>query len=431
MVDKNKVSEFCVNALISEGIEKAESSLLLTRKYELNAEAGTISLIRTTDDVSLSLVGISSEKRASTSLNKTDENSIRDSVKELVELIEAGEPDPAFDIAFEQPSESFSKGPETPDTVLMYTRVKEFLEQCKEKYPNLILEQVIFDHTARQRWYSNSNGVNFDSLRGVYNLSVSFTSKDGADVSSFNYIDISMKDLTSELIDYDGVERIIKQSTEQITTKNVNGSFVGDILVTPECMESFVSTLTGYLTDYPMMTGTSVFKDSLGEAIADERFTLHSRPLSDELAGGYFVTGDGFKAQNSTIIGKGVLKSLLLSLYGSLKTGKEKAVNSGAFYVIEPGETSFDDMVKSVTKGILLCRFSGGQPSSNGDFSGVAKNSYYIEDGRIQYPISETMVAGNLKQMFKEVSSISLERINNGSSVMPWITFSGVTISGK
>ncbi len=431
MVDRSKVSEFCVDTLIGEGVEKAEASLLLTRKYELNAEAGTISLIRTTDDVNLFVMGIDKEKRASTSLNKTDENSVIDSVKELLELIEAGEPDPAFDIALEQPSESFTKGPEKPDTILMYARVKELLEHCKDKYPHLILEQVIFDHTAKQRWYSNSNGVNFDSFRGVYNLSVSFTSKDGADVSSFNYIDISMGDLTSELIDLDGVERIITQSTEQITTKNVDGSFVGDILVTPECMESFVSTLTGYLTDYPMMTGTSIFKDSLGERIADERLSIHSRPVSDELAGGYFFTGDGYKAENSTIIEKGLLKSLLLTLYGSLKVGKEKAVNAGAFYVIEPGETPFDEMVKSVEKGILLCRFSGGQPSSNGDFSGVAKNSYYIENGEIKYPISETMVAGNLKQMFREISGISLERVNNGASIMPWVTFSGVTISGK
>ncbi len=431
MVDRSKVSEFCVNTLVSEGVEKAESSLLLTRKYELNVEAGTISLIRTTDDVSLSLVGIDEDKRGSTSLNKTDEKSINDSVKELLELIAAGEADKAYDISSMQTSEAFSKGPEKPDTDLMYSRMKEFLEYCRSNYPNLILDQVIFDHTARQRWYSNSNGVNFSSSRGAYNFSVSFTSKEGTNVSSFNYIDISMGDLVSALINCDGVERIIKQSTEQISTKNVEGSFLGDILVTPECMDSFVSTLTGYLTDYPMMTGISIFKDSLGDAIADERLSIHSKPLTDELASGYFFTRDGFKAENSTIIEKGVLKSMLLSLYGSRKTGKEKAANSGSCYVIEPGDAGFDEMVKLVDKGILLCRFSGGDPSSNGDFSGVAKNSYYIENGKIQYPISETMVAGNLKQMLKAIKHISKERINNGASITPWITFSGITISGK
>ena len=431
MDDRSKVSEFCVEALIGAGVEKAESTLLLTRKYELNVESGNISLVRTTDDVGLSLTGIKDQRRASTSVNKTDNGSIADSVAELTELIEAGEPDPAYEIASEQPPGVFRKGNEEPDKDLMYIRLKSFLEYCHSNYPTLILEQVIFDHTARKRWYSNSNGVKFHSVRGGYNFDVAFTSKNGTAVSSCNYMGVSMGDLSSELIDCDGVKRLIKQSTEQTVTENLQGNFVGDIVVTPECMGDFVSTITGYLTDYPMMTGTSIFKDALGEKVADERLSLHSMPVSDELAGGYFFTGDGFKAENSTIIDRGVLSSMLLSLYGSRKTGKKKADNSGSFFVIDPGDSSFADMVKSVKRGLLLCRFSGGNPSSNGDFSGVAKNSYYIENGEIKYPVSETMVAGNLKEMLKAVSGISKERVNNGTSVTPWIAFSGVTISGK
>ena len=53
-----------------------------------------------------------------------------------------------------------------------------------------------------------------------------------------------------------------------------------------------------------------------------------------------------------------------------------------------------DDMVADVEKGVLITRFSGGRPSDNGDFSGVAKNSYYIEDGEVKFPLSETMVSG-------------------------------------
>jgi len=61
----------------------------------------------------------------------------------------------------------------------------------------------------------------------------------------------------------------------------------------------------------------------------------------------------------------------------------------------------------------------------------VAKNSYYIEDGEIKYPVSETMIAGNLKDLLKSIKHISRETVNDGGSVFPWITFSGVTISGK
>ena len=78
---------------------------------------------------------------------------------------------------------------------------------------------------------------------------------------------------------------------------------------------------------------------------------------------------------------------------------------------------------------ILLCRFSGGYPSDAGDFSGVAKNSYYIEKGKIKFPIIETMISGNIAQMFMNINNISKETVDFGDSILPWISFDGVTIS--
>jgi PmbA protein len=165
--------------------------------------------------------------------------------------------------------------------------------------------------------------------------------------------------------------------------------------------------------------------------VASEKFTIHSRPTSTEIADGYFITPEGFEAKDSTIIDKGVLKTFMLSLYGANKTKGKRAVNCGGAYIIEPGDKSFQEMVKSVNKGILLCRFSGGNPSANGDMTGVAKNSYYIENGEIKYPISETMISANLYNMFNNIKGISKERVNFGTVVFPWICVSGVTISGK
>jgi PmbA protein len=87
-------------------------------------------------------------------------------------------------------------------------------------------------------------------------------------------------------------------------------------------------------------------------------------------------------------------------------------------------------MVADVKKGILLGRFSGGSPSDNGDFSGVAKNSYLIENGKIARPVGETMIAGNLCSLFKDIRAVSREEINYGSGIMPWILSGNITISG-
>ena len=98
---------------------------------------------------------------------------------------------------------------------------------------------------------------------------------------------------------------------------------------------------------------------------------------------------------------------------------------------VKAGSVSYEDMIKSIDKGLLVCRLSGGSPASNGDFSAVAKNSFLIENGKITKPVLETMISGNLDNMLKNVVEISKEVTEDGSCVFPWVTFDGVTVSGK
>lgn len=88
-------------------------------------------------------------------------------------------------------------------------------------------------------------------------------------------------------------------------------------------------------------------------------------------------------------------------------------------------------MIKPVDKGLIMGGYSGGEPGTNGEFSGVAKNSFFIENGEVKYAVSETMVNGNLGEIVKNIRDISKEQICDGSSVVPYIAVSGVVISGK
>ena len=65
----------------------------------------------------------------------------------------------------------------------------------------------------------------------------------------------------------------------------------------------------------------------------------------------------------------------------------------------------------------------------NGDFSGVAKNSFYIENGKIKHAVTETMISGNLASMLREVVSLSRETVEDGSSSLPYALFDGITVS--
>ncbi len=100
-------------------------------------------------------------------------------------------------------------------------------------------------------------------------------------------------------------------------------------------------------------------------------------------------------------------------------------------FVVPPGSVSLDEIIANTARGILCSRFSGDAPNDNLEFTGLAKNSFYVEDGRIVYALSETMVSGNLQEVLKNIRAVSREGVNFGDSFYPCVAASGIMISSK
>ncbi len=430
-MNNKEIVSYCLEALKKSGAEKAQCSLIETAKHEFNIDAGAMSLFRTTFNTSITLTAFLENRKGSTLINKTDKEALDAAVAQAMDFTRSSNPDEANDIAEQQPPTTFDEGDKEPALDKMYERFQEFLTYTKEKYPLLKLDQVIFDFTKTIGVFANTNGVDLSFTDGIYSFGSMFTSKDGEKMSSFSGSGGSHRNLSIPLKDWSGTDQLIKESGEQTVTKQIGEKFTGDIIITPFAMDAFLSYLeSGYLSDQSLITKNSPFMDKINTQVASPMLTLHSRPASGEIENGYYFTPDGYVAQNCTIIEKGMLKTYLLSLYGAKKTGLARAVNVGGAHVIDPGKETLSELIRSVKKGVLLGRFSGGRPNDNGDFSGVAKNSYYIENGEIKYPISETMIAGNVGGVFKDITAISSDRINFGSSILPWVKVAGITVSG-
>ena len=99
--------------------------------------------------------------------------------------------------------------------------------------------------------------------------------------------------------------------------------------------------------------------------------------------------------------------------------------------IMKPGTESLEDILAGIEKGLLIGGFSGGQPGTNGEFSGVAKNSFLIEHGRVTRAVTETMINGNLGDMLQHVRGISKETDDSGVFSLPYLAVDGIVISGK
>lgn len=431
-MENRDILNYCINSLENSEVDKSQCFLKEEKKYELNVAHGNINLLRTNFNSNLNITVIKDNKKGSISINKLQHEYIDKALNDVIDLCSNGEQDEAYDIAYLQENEEFSCGDEKPNLDKMYDLLNQFTIKVKNEFPEIILEETFFEFIDETKYLMNSNGVDLKSRKGLYQIMLDFSSKRGDKSSSFNYSIVSLKNLEDEILNWGNIRRLLKESIEHIEAQPLQGKFNGKLILTPQCLYDFISSYVNtYLSDMALISGTSKLKDKLEKIIASEKLTLSSEPISKEISNGYFITSDGYKAENLKIIDKGVLKSFVLTQYGANKTKKERSKNHGEIYVIEPGNKTLDDIIKEIDEGVLMCRFSGGRPNSNGDFSGVAKNSFYVENGEVKYPINETMISGNLYEIFNNILYISKERINLGYCNLPWISFDKIIISGK
>ncbi|WP_346899300.1 metallopeptidase TldD-related protein [Clostridium sp. UBA7503] len=427
-----EIALYCIDNIVKQGADKSQCILKSNKKYELNFGNEGIALLRTTINADIDLVAIKDDKKSTISLNKLEEEAINSKIKELMEMCESAESDPCNDIGEEQPKEEFNNGDTEPDLDKMYEFTSTFLKKLKKEFPQVkFMDGTTLEFNSSESNFVNSNGVDFKIVEGIYRANIVFLAKEGEKSTSFTGFSYVFNELPLDFMEYADVRQRFKDIVSQLVCNGIKDKFIGYIILTPELVREMLYLYNiSFLGDNSLISGTSILKDKLNEKIASDILTVKCMPLCGEIANKNFITADGYKTENISIIENGILKSFIIDLYAAKKTGK--SVTKTSFnIVVENGDKSIEDIIKSTKRGIILGRFSGGMPSSNGDFSGVAKNSFYVENGEIKYAITETMITSNLKDMFNNIEEISIETLNTGESITPWMKIKGVTISGN
>ncbi len=421
-----------VEALKNEGAEKGESTVTYTVKHEFNVDGGEFSLFRTLFDKKMTMSAITGGKRGAVSQNRYDDASIAESAKTCMAAAAASAPDEAWDIAPQIKNEDFTLGEVKPDLDKLFLRCRELMETIKTRFPKIIVEQMIIDHNETFEAFANSNGALFSTHKGNYFAELMFSGHEGEKATSFYISILTTEDLDRPFIECGSIENDLANVEKQIDTESVDGKFEGTMVLMPLCsLELIGGLLMNFAGDQGLLTGTSPWKEKLGEQIADERLTISIAPLDGRIVCGERITGEGFPAENYDLIKNGRLNAFALSLYSANKLGLPRAKNDSDNIIIEAGDKPLDEIIASIDRGILVGRFSGGAPAPNGDFSGVAKNSFLIENGKIGPALSETMISGNFAEMLFRLRGISKEQIAAGLFVLPYLAFDGITISGK
>jgi len=426
------VAEYALELLKTLGATGATVSAYNGKRDELNVDAGEFSLVRTTISSTFSVSALVGNRYGSAGTNTLDRAAVEKACRDAYASAQMSEPDDAQVISPSIGDYDFTREESSDDIEQLYDRITEFMTDVKRDYPLIDIVQFIAARTNGTSVTANSNGTRVFTTSNAFGGSATVCARDGDKVSAMSGVGFSDISLGKPIIDYPETRRTLDELQRQIETVPYEGKIVGTVLFPPDMVHQFLLFIqNNCLSGAALIGGTSPWKDKLGEKVADEKLTVVMDKSDERLFPSATLTNDLYFSKKHTIIENGVLMNFALNQYSALKTGQQRADDDSGLYIVEGGDAALDDIIAGIEDGILVNRFSGGSPSPDGSFSGVAKNSFIIKNGKIGEALSETMIAGSFLDMFNNIVAISSETVQDGSRVMPWMAFNGVTISGK
>ncbi|ABO22288.1 metalloprotease PmbA [Shewanella loihica] len=184
------------------------------------------------------------------------------------------------------------------------------------------------------------------------------------------------------------------------------------ILFAPDVATGLMGHLVGAISGSSLYRKSSFLLDAIDTQIFPEWFTIAEQPhLKGALASAWYDS-EGVATIDRNIIDSGVLSTYLLTSYSARKLGLTNTGHAGGIYnwtLSHTGQT-FDELVKQMGTGLIVTEVMGqGVNGVTGDYSRGAAG-FYVENGEILYPVEEITIAGNLKEMYRNMVAVGKEQ---------------------
>jgi PmbA protein len=203
------------------------------------------------------------------------------------------------------------------------------------------------------------------------------------------------------------------------------------VLFSPEMSASIISNFLSAINGSAIYKKSSFLLDKVNEKIFPDFVNIREEPLLSNGPATQPYDSEGVLTENKNIVDNGILKTYLLDTYSSRKL-KMDCTGNGVLtnITMNSSEPLVSDIVSTLKNGIYITDMMGsGANTLTGDYSRGAFG-YLVENGEIQYPVTEITVASNLSQMFQNIVALGDDidlrnRIRTGSLLIDNITIGG------
>ncbi|MCZ4312918.1 metalloprotease PmbA [Comamonadaceae bacterium G21597-S1] len=182
---------------------------------------------------------------------------------------------------------------------------------------------------------------------------------------------------------------------------------------------------------------SSFLLDSLGKQVLPKHIDIEEDPFIKRGKGSSPFDEEGVRVAPRMVVEAGRVKGYFLSSYTARKLGMRTTGNAGGSHnlVLRSRQTQsgddLDAMLRKLGRGLFVTELMGqGVNYVTGDYSRGA-SGFWVEDGRIAYPVHEITIAGNMKNMLKDIEAVGADTYNFGAKTVGSVLIGKMKVAGN
>ena len=393
---------------------------------------------------------IDREKLGFVTTNSESEALLREAARESQLIARLSAPNPHHKIADKVENTNHHQAVDPQLLDLNPVKLGDLAEQMIDQVlsdKRILIDRAEITWSMNHWTFSSSNG--FDQMASATHLSwyVMGMAKSGEELTGIDYEGAMVRRLSD-------FEDKMNRSTYEFKDSVINSlgakkgkTYKGPIVLHPEAVMDLIGGLvSSNCNGIRQQDGMSSWKDKRGTLVASEKLVLFEDPLNMNQPEGWSpFDREGVPTEQHTLIKNGVLNFVAHNCFSASREGVKSTGNASGGSRSLPGigfhnlcvkgsdsssAKSDEALMKAFDHGLVIKRFSGNSDFTSGQFSGVAKNSWWVEGGVRAYPVTEVMIAGNLFDLIKRVLEIGKEPHKlGGGGMAPYIIVDGVSVT--
>ncbi len=215
------------------------------------------------------------------------------------------------------------------------------------------------------------------------------------------------------------------------------------VIFDSEVANSIFGGVLGALNGEKVLQGASFLKDYLDKQFASPLLTIIDDGTRFKGMGSAPFDGEGFPTQKRVLVEQGVVKGFIYNSIVAKRAGTESTGNASRRgftslpgvgthnVIIQAGQHTPDEIIRSTAKGLLLKEVTGyGIDSVTGNFSGGA-TGFWIENGKIKHPVQGVTIAGNAFDILKDIDMMGNDLDYNRGFIAPTFRVKEMMIGGE